>query len=146
MEYIINASGAIFHGEKKKWIIIKRGLNEEHAAGELSLVGGKVEGYLHSNYLLENNLKREIREEIGIEIKENIIYLNSSGFKIGRKNVININFLCWHESGVAIAFNKKEVDEIFYMTKKDILDNKNSPSYLKEAIILADNYKKTISY
>lgn len=144
MEHIINVSGAIFHEKNAKWIIIKRGLNEEHAPGELSLVGGKVNGDSYNNDLLENNLKREIKEEIGIEIQEKIIYLNSSGFKIGRKNVTNINFLCWYKSGDPNSFNEKEVEEVFYMTKEEILNNVNSPSYLKEAIILADNYNKII--
>ena len=39
--FIVNVEGAI--RKDNKWIIIERSHKEEHAAGLLSLVGGKVE-------------------------------------------------------------------------------------------------------
>lgn len=50
---------------------------EEHAGGLLSLVGGKVEVDGTSTDVLEKTLKREIFEEVGIEVS-NLKYVNSS--------------------------------------------------------------------
>ena len=53
-------------------------MNEDFYPGYRSLPGGKVEIYPEENNrsLLENNLKKEIREELGIEVKD-IRYLNN---------------------------------------------------------------------
>ncbi len=39
--FIVNVEGAI--NKDGKWLMIRRSMKEEHAGGELSLVGGKVE-------------------------------------------------------------------------------------------------------
>lgn len=71
--FIVNAEGAIFHN--KNWLLIKRGVAEEHAAGEIALVGGKVELGGASTDILERTLQREIFEEVGIKVKE-LAYLS----------------------------------------------------------------------
>lgn len=40
--FIVNVEATIFN-EGNKWLVIKRSEKEEHAPGELSLVGGKVD-------------------------------------------------------------------------------------------------------
>lgn len=52
--FIVNVEGAIFRGNK--WLIIKRSKKEEHAAGMLSLVGGKVEHEGDSADILERTV------------------------------------------------------------------------------------------
>ena len=48
--------------------MILRGEEEGHAAGTLSMPGGKVELNEIGNDVLEIALKREIREEVGLEV------------------------------------------------------------------------------
>ena len=70
--FIVNVEGAIRKDDR--WIIIERSMTEEHAGGGLSLVGGKVEAENTPN-ILEKTLKREIAEEIGITIKDEMKYI-----------------------------------------------------------------------
>ena len=85
--FIVNVEGAI--RKDNKWIIIERSHKEEHAAGLLSLVGGKVEVENIPN-VLENNLRREITEEIGNKVKENVKYLHSVSFTTDQGHYFSI--------------------------------------------------------
>ena len=89
MEYIVNVEAAIYKGDK--WFIIKRSENEEHAPGILSHVGGKVEDNGAEMNVLESNLLREIFEEVGIYVHEEMEYLYSSVFNLDTgEMVLNI--------------------------------------------------------
>lgn len=134
--FIVNVEGAIY--KNKKWLLIRRSEKEEHAGGSLSLVGGKVEKEGTSSDILEKTLKREIAEEVGIEVS-NLRYVNSSSFVTDSGiNVVDIVFLCDHESGEAFAKSPNEVDDVIWMTTQQILNNSNLPIYLKENIKLAE--------
>lgn len=74
--FIVNVEGAI--RKEGKWIIAERSKQEEHAAGLLSLIGGKVELEGNPSNILEETLKREIFEEIGVTIKEHLRYVHST--------------------------------------------------------------------
>ncbi|MDF2066819.1 NUDIX domain-containing protein [Bacillus sp. Cr_A10] len=139
--FIVNVEGAIYKNEK--WLLIKRSEKEEHAGGSLSLVGGKVENEGNSTDVLERTLKREIAEEIGVEVS-NLRYVNSSSFVTDTGiSVVDIVFLCDHESGEAFAKSPDEVDSVFWMTTKQILENSTIPIYLKENIKLTDKLVST---
>ena len=119
-------------------MLIRRSEKEEHAGGSLSLVGGKVEKEGNSSDILEHTLRREIAEEVGIEVS-NLRYVNSSSFVTDSGiNVVDIVFLCDHESGEAFAKSPDEVDEVIWMTTQQILNNSSLPIYLKENIKLAE--------
>lgn len=134
--FIVNVEGAIYKNEK--WLLIKRSEKEEHAGGSLSLVGGKVEKEGNSTDVLERTLRREIAEEVGVEVS-NLRYVNSSSFVTETGiSVVDIVFLCDHKSGEAFAKSPDEVDSVFWMTTKQILENSTIPIYLKENIKLAD--------
>jgi 8-oxo-dGTP diphosphatase len=121
---IVNVEGAIYKNEK--WMLIKRSEKEEHAGGLLSLVGGKVENEGNSSDILERTLKREIFEEVGIEVS-NLRYVNSSSFvSDSGLNVVDIVFLCDHESGEPYAKSPDEVDGVIWMTTQQILSNSRS--------------------
>lgn len=132
--FVINVEGAI--PRDGKWLLIKRGEKEEHAAGCLSMVGGKCELEGASADILEKTLKREIFEEIGIDVEG--MTVNSTSFVTGKgTHVIDIVFLCRHKSGVPYAKSREEVEEVMWMTTEDILVHKDAPSYLRENITLA---------
>lgn len=131
--YVVNVEGAIYKDDK--WLIIKRSELEEHAPGELSLVGGKVENVFDQDSVLEETLKREIAEEVGIEIFDNPIYVESKAFPIAQGNpVIDIVFFCRYKSGIAKGISPDEVSEVHWYTTQEIFDDEKAPHYLKESI------------
>ncbi|MCD5324513.1 MULTISPECIES: NUDIX hydrolase [Pontibacillus] len=136
--FIVNVEGTIF--KENKWLIIKRSEKEEHAGGLLSLVGGKVENEGNSSDILEATVKREIFEEVGIEVKENIRYVHSTSFIADSgETVIDIVFLCEYASGEPFAKSPNEVEVVKWMTVSEIMSDTYSPIYLKESIKRAEN-------
>jgi|SRR5690625_206288 len=140
MMYIVNVEGAIFKNDK--WLIIERSRKEEHAAGLLSLVGGKVDQEGNSVNILERTINREIFEEVGIKVNEKLQYVYSTSFitDLG-KHVVNIIFLCKYDSGEAFAKSPDEVENVNWMTAQQIYEHDNAPDYLKESIRQAENQK-----
>ncbi|MFD1335854.1 NUDIX hydrolase [Oceanobacillus iheyensis] len=137
--FIINVEAAIYNSGK--WLIIRRGEQESHAAGLLSLVGGKVEHSEIELDVLENALEREVMEEVGIVIN-NPIYIYSNYFTFDSdKHVVNIVFACSYQEGneMPIIKSKEEIDEIKWMSSEEINQNSNAPNYLKESIQRCEN-------
>ncbi|MGE8207793.1 NUDIX hydrolase [Heyndrickxia sp. NPDC080065] len=138
--FIVNVEGAVF--KDGKWLLIKRSIKEEHAGGRLSLVGGKVDKEGNTSDILERTLHREMDEEVGIKVKI-LQYVNSSSFVTDSGiHVVDIVFLCEHESGEAFAKSPDEVDGIVWLTTEQIISNSQLPLFLKENIKLADSLLK----
>lgn len=135
--FIVNVEGAIRKNDK--WLIIERSKKEEHAGGLLSLVGGKVDIVGDASDILERTVKREILEEVGVNIKDNFNYVHSTSFAIDAgENVVNIVFLCEYESGEAFPKSPDEVEEVLWLTTEEILCHPKSPIYLKDSIKRAE--------
>ncbi|UTR10347.1 NUDIX domain-containing protein [Evansella sp. LMS18] len=131
--FIVNVEGAIF--KNGKWLIIERSKKEEHAGGLLSIVGGKVENEGNSSDILERTVKREIAEEVGVEVKDNLKYVHSTSFITDKgEKVIDIVFLCEYLSGEAFPKSQDEVERVLWLSTVEVLNHPQSPGYLKESI------------
>lgn len=125
-----------------KWLIIKRSEKEEHAPGLLAMVGGKVETKIGENNVLEKTLRREIMEEVGIEVSKALHYVESKSF-ISYKGqaVIDIVFLCKYKSGEPKCISVDEVSEIYWMSSTEVLEQRTAPIWLKESIEKAERIR-----
>lgn len=131
--FYVNVEGAIV--KEDKWLIIERSKKEEHAGGLLSLVGGTVEQEGHSSEILERTVKREIFEEVGVHVKDEMQYVRSTSFVIEDGiHVIDVVFLCEYESGEAFAKSADEVAAVYWMSAEDIFHHPQAPIWLKDSI------------
>ncbi len=131
--YIVNVEAAIYHDDK--WLIITRSQKEKHAGGTLALVGGKVETQDIGNDILEKTLKREILEEVGIEIYDDMQYVKSSFFITQEgQPVVDIVFLCKYKQGEPRALIPDELSAVEWMSTHDILKNGAVPVWTKDSI------------
>jgi 8-oxo-dGTP pyrophosphatase MutT (NUDIX family) len=143
--FIVNVEAAIY--QENKWLIIKRSETEENAPGTLSLVGGKVEltgdNLSPLQDVLEETLIREIKEEVGIQIAEDIRYLESKFFISDTdENIIDIVFLAKYQEGIVCCNDKDEVGAVYWLTSEEVLEHKKSPDYLKETIKKAEELRR----
>ena len=135
--FIVNVEGAI--KKDGKWLIIERSHKEDHAAGLLSLVGGKVDLKGNSGDILERTLVREIFEEVDVRVEESMEYVHSTSFVTDKGDpVVDVVFLCTYDSGIAIPKSRDEVEEVHWMTTEEIMSHPNAPSYLRESILRAE--------
>ena len=133
---IVNVEAAIYKDDK--WLLMRRSEMEEHGAGLITLVGGKVEEIGNASDILEKTLHREVMEEVGIEV-DHLHYLESKNFITSNNEpIVDIVFVCEHKSGEPQAVDKNEVAEVFWMKVFDILANKEIPSFVKDTIEKAE--------
>lgn len=142
--FIVNVEGAVYTDDK--WLMITRSAKEEHAGGTLSLVGGKVDIEGNSIEVLERTIKREIYEEVGIEIKDDVIYVYSSSFVLDDgRHVINVVFLCEYHKGTAHRKSPDEVEAAYWMTFDEIMNHPKAPPWTKESLKRAENTRQKLS-
>lgn len=132
MAQFLTATGCLIK-HQNRFLIIKRP-EGVHAAGTLSFPGGGVEFLdgADSADILRQATKREVLEEVGIDIKDPIEYLTSSYFvdDFGN-NALFVVFYCeLKETAVQVAASEREVPEYFWMTAQEIVQDQKAPEWL----------------
>lgn len=131
MKYVVNVEGAIVRGEQ--YLMIIRGQGETHAGGTLSFVGGKVEITEAASDVLEATLRREIMEEVGVQVSE-LSYVQSSHFIAGDDLVVDIVFLCRYETGEPRIADIQEVENILWLTAAEVMEHSLCPPWTQAAM------------
>jgi 8-oxo-dGTP diphosphatase len=132
MHYIVNVEAAILRDGK--YLLIVRGAGESHAAGLLSFVGGKMEESQNIENALEATLRREVLEEIGVQVKNMRYAYNTHFLADDGDKVLDVVFLCDYESGEPRIEDVEEVADILYLSAKEILEHPKSPIWLKQGV------------
>jgi 8-oxo-dGTP diphosphatase len=130
--YIVNVEGAVV--KDGRYLMIIRGEGEEHAAGVLAFPGGKVEDNETASYVLEETARRELREEVDVEVGGEMVYVDSASFVAGGDQVIDVVFLCRYRSGEPRACDADEVAVVQWMTPAEILAHPKSPPWMDPII------------
>lgn len=142
--HIVNVEGAIVRDGY--YLLVVRGQGESHAAGLLSLVGGKVEDAGQTANILEETLQREIQEEIGIEVSD-MIYVHSNAFTVhDDEPVVDVVFLCRWSDGEPTICEPDEVAEIRWMTANEILTNPDTPDWTRNSVRRAEKMRHLLGW
>jgi len=142
--HIVNVEGAIVRDGR--YLLVVRGQAETHAAGMLSLVGGKVDDAGETVNILEETLQREILEEVGIEVGD-MIYVHSTAFIDGANfPVIDVVFLCRWMAGEATIVDAGEVAEIRWLNANEILTNPDTPDWTRNSVRRAEKMRNMLGW
>jgi 8-oxo-dGTP diphosphatase len=133
--YIVNVEGAI--AREGRYLLVIRGPGETHAAGMLSLVGGKVENAVERADILEVTLRREILEEVGVEIGA-MEYVLSKSFGSADEPVVDVVFLCAFAGGEPRIVDPDEVSAIRWMNAQEVQDDPDAPIWTKRDVQAAE--------
>jgi 8-oxo-dGTP diphosphatase len=136
--YIVNVEGAVVKGNL--YLMIVRG-EEEYAPGGLSLPGGKVEDARHLDSILEETLRREIMEEVSLEVHDEMLYVRSSAFVAEGHPVVDVIFLCRWKSGEAFAADPAEVAAVRWMTAAEAIAHPETPPWTRLSLRLAEEQR-----
>ncbi len=127
--------------------MVKRSIKETHSGRKWSFVGGKVENPSSSSPVLEQTLKREIKEEVDVEVENKILYLTSSFFITDNNDtVIDIIFFCNYKKGDLKIANTEELSEVEWMTSEEVLSHNEVMAWTKNYLKLAVKVVKQMSY
>ncbi len=124
-QYIIVVSAIIFNNQKKI-LILKRSEDEDVLPGFYGVAGGKLEEGPNTKNVLEVAIKREIKEEVGIEVESLDIFDSHIGEEDGK---IHIYFRCKHLSGIPRPL--EDTQAVYWMNLDEIsrLDKKTPNLY-----------------
>lgn len=139
-QFVVNVEAAIHRDDQ--WLMIVRGAEEAHAAGTLSMVGGTVEYRDPSDDVLEHAMRREVREEVGITVSDQVHYVESKLFQsdTGRW-VIDVVFLTEYEAGEPRALLPGEVAAVQWMTFDEIIAHPRTPPWIAQSMRLAEKMR-----
>jgi len=114
-------------------LISQRGLNEEHDPGKWTIPGGKVEQTEGNVWnILEATLKREVKEEVDLEVSDNInLVTNNTFIRTGGQHVIAMIFICYWIKGDAKP--AEDTNDVAWITETD-LDSYNFSPNVREYI------------
>ena len=83
--------------------------------------------------ILEKTLKREVMEEVGIEIEDEIALVENEGFtRVSGHHVVGLTFLCKWKKGVAKPLEDQE--EVRWFTKEELKNFAELPPYFKPRV------------
>lgn len=137
--YIVNVEGAVV--KDGQYLMVVRG-EQEYAPGGLNFPGGKVEGVSSLDDVLEETLRREIAEEVGLEIYDEMAYVRSNAFVAEGDPVVDVVFLCRHKAGTAVAADPAEVAAVRWMTAVEAIAHSETPPWTKLSLELAERVRR----
>jgi mutator protein MutT len=118
--YSVIVNAIIAH--EGKILIAQRDFKDDHMPGMWSIPGGKVENIKDEEFsIIEKTLVKEIREEVGIEINNNIVLIANNTFKHTKGYIVlALVFLCQYKSGEARPL--EDTIDIAWIDPNDIDD------------------------
>lgn len=117
-----------------KYLVSRRSYSDKQAGGQWSTPGGKVDLELGEN-IIENTLKKEIKEEVGLEIEDKINYIGSDAFiRSSGHHVVTLIFVANWKSGEAQPLEDQA--EVKWMTIDEIVAMPDCPDYLRKRVQL----------
>lgn len=143
-QFFVNVECAIYKDDK--WLMIVRSEKEEHAAGMLSMVGGTVEYTDSDESVLEDAVRREVLEEVGVSLSGTIEYLESKHFITSDgQRVLDIVFMADYLSGEPRAISTDEVESVQWMTLEEIQKHPQTPAWIRQSMKIADRARKKVA-
>lgn len=130
--YSVIVNCVIINGEGKV-LIAQRSLEEGHEGGKWSIPGGKIESTGEKHGILLKNIKKEILEEVGIEIFDDIILVHDNTFtRSNGYDVLALVFVCKYKSGEAKPL--EDTIDVKWIGREEI-NNYQFPLNVKEYVL-----------
>jgi 8-oxo-dGTP diphosphatase len=142
--FVVNAEAAVYRDGQ--YLLAERAAAEDHAAGALSLVGGKVEPDEEGEDVLEATVRREVHEEVGVELDE-VAYVTSGRFvDDGGTPVVNAVFLARHAAGEPRVREPEELAGVQWVAADVALDHEDVPRFTREYLAAIDERRRALGW
>jgi len=121
-------TAAVIHDKNGKFLMAQRHLKDDNQPGIWAIPAGHIEVEKGDSDTLEEDLRREVREEVGVEINIDRYLENHSWVSEDYKK-LTIVFLCTIKSGEPKALS--ETEEVRWLTLDEIRKLNCAPSVLR---------------
>lgn len=130
--YVVNVEAALVRDGE--YLCIERADDEGHAAGLLAFPGGKVEQEPGAADTIEETARREVMEEVGVEVG-GVTYVRSRTFETdGGPPCLNVVTRCEYEGGEAEPREPEEVAGVHWFAPEEIVGHEIAPPYLQDDV------------
>lgn len=130
--FIVNVEIAIVRSGR--YLLVVRSDEEEYAAGLLALPGGKVDPRTVADNVLEETAKREVMEEVGLEVTT-LEYLKSKSVEIHEGIFgVDVVFLAEVLPGEPTPGDPSEVKELLWLSADEVFRYERTPAWLADNI------------
>lgn len=130
--YVVNVEGAVVRNGE--YLLIERAAEEEHASGMLAFPGGKVEARPGETNPIESTVRRELAEEVGVEVGT-VEYVCSRTFETDTGvECINIVTHCEDRGGDPSPREPGEVATVQWLAPAAITSHEAVPDFLERDI------------
>lgn len=143
MLFIVNVEAAVVRDGR--YLMVIRSEREAHAAGTLSFPGGKVEDDGPLDDVLETTARREVIEETGIHLADEMVYVESKSFSASAP-VVDVVLLCRYETGEIRPGDPDEVAGVEWLTAEEILAHPKTPPWTAQSIRRAEQVRHTLGW
>jgi 8-oxo-dGTP pyrophosphatase MutT (NUDIX family) len=137
VKYAVLTNAVVRKGDKV--LVIKRASTETYHAGKWSIPGGKLEYEEDTFDALEQNVKKEIREEAGMEVSNVRHLLNNIFVREDNELKLVVVFLCDYVVGSYEP--NDEASEAKWITKEEAIAMEFSHENVRNYIIAGFNYE-----
>jgi ADP-ribose pyrophosphatase YjhB (NUDIX family) len=134
IDYIVITQGIITDGER--FVVIVRSEQDEYYPGVLTFPGGRVEAEGNAADVLEETVRRELREEVGLDVGR-VVYLMSELFTDKSGGVISAVFLCEYVGGEPAIGDPNEVAAALWLTAAEIIAHPRTPPRVRSKLAKA---------
>lgn len=139
MSYIVNVCVALKRGDR--WLLIVRHPGLGHAGGTLAIVGGKLEELSPVDDVLEATVRREVAEEIGVDLTGVPLHYAESTFFVSDigNPVVNVVFAAeLPEGDEPYPAAPEEVSAVAWLTQEELEVAPDCPSWTLQNIRRAE--------
>ncbi|MEU6786714.1 NUDIX domain-containing protein [Nonomuraea angiospora] len=129
--FVVNIE--VFLERDGRWLLVKRGEGEAHAPGTLAGVGGKVEVDDGGADVFERAARREVAEEVGVDLAGvDLTYVESGYFVTDDGDpVINVVFTGrLPATATPVAAAPQEVAEVVWLTVAEAEGHPGCPPWI----------------
>jgi 8-oxo-dGTP diphosphatase len=143
VRYVVNVEVAIVR--EGRYLVIERG-DAVVYSGILGFPGGKMELPPESWGALEETARREVREEVGLELAGELLYVESHVFALGDQPVLDVVMLARHAGGDAYPAAPDEVASVAWLTADEILADPRTQPWTARSLRLAEERRRALGW
>jgi 8-oxo-dGTP pyrophosphatase MutT (NUDIX family) len=142
---VVNVEVAVVR--EGRYLAIVRGEAEDYGAGWLGFPGGKMELELDIQDVLEQTARREVFEEVGLEIDPPIVYVESHSFGIpGETFVLDVVMLARAATGEPVCADPGEVASVHWLPFDAFMIDPRTQAWTRTSLALAETKRRDLGW
>ncbi|WP_440992171.1 NUDIX domain-containing protein [Haloarchaeobius baliensis] len=142
--HVVNVETAVYRDGE--YLLVERAADEDHASGQLALVGGRVEPTVQGTGAFEDTARREIREEVDVGVTD-LTYVQSNAFTTDTgTDCLNVVFLARHDEGEPTVAEPEEVAAVHWLAPDDVEPHPDCPEWTAAFVALAEERRQSLGW